>query len=128
MSMTHFGKASATVLLLAGLWAGSDPAAAAELGARVTRVPADVMLLRGGVTLACDNGHSYPLTARAVSVEGELVTGYLMTTPRRGVYVRLIPMGMGYRYAGKGIWLDGVRSAAVLNFGKYYSVACTVVG
>jgi hypothetical protein len=35
-------------------------------------------------------------------------------------------MGVGYRYAGRNIWLDGLRENANLNFGKHNSVACTV--
>ncbi|EGP07239.1 hypothetical protein CSIRO_2967 [Bradyrhizobiaceae bacterium SG-6C] len=35
-------------------------------------------------------------------------------------------MGVGYRYAGKGIWLDGHRGNAQLNFGKNNAVACSV--
>lgn len=80
----------------------------------------------GAFSLACANGHHYALQARAVSPAGELVTGYLYTRPRRAVHVRLIPMGNGYRYAGRGVWLDGIRSTAVLNLGKHYAVACTV--
>jgi hypothetical protein len=80
----------------------------------------------GSFSVACANGHHYPLRARAISPAGELVTGYLYTRPGRGVHVRLIPMGRGYRYAGRGIWLDGIREVAVLNFGKRHAVACTV--
>jgi hypothetical protein len=81
---------------------------------------------QGSFSVACANGHQYPLRARAISPAGELVTGYLYTRPGRGVHVRLIPMGNGYRYAGRGIWLDGIRQVAVLNFGKRHAVACTV--
>jgi hypothetical protein len=35
-------------------------------------------------------------------------------------------MGVGYRYAGRGFWLDGYRDNAVLNFGKQSQVACTI--
>jgi hypothetical protein len=80
----------------------------------------------GSFSLACANGHQYSLTARAVSPAAELVTGHLHLRPGRSVKVRLIPMGNGYRYAGLGIWLDGIRETAVLNFGKHHAVACTV--
>ncbi len=43
------------------------------------------------------------------------------------MHVRLVPMGVGYRYAGRGIWLDGFRDNALLNFGKHSQVACTIV-
>jgi hypothetical protein len=36
-------------------------------------------------------------------------------------------MGVGYRYAGKGVWLDGIREAAVLNFSNSHQIACTVL-
>jgi hypothetical protein len=35
-------------------------------------------------------------------------------------------MGAGYRYAGRGIWLDGVRNEAVLNFGARQAITCEV--
>jgi hypothetical protein len=79
-----------------------------------------------GLTLTCENGRSYPLCPIAVSIEGEIVTGRLGLSPGRGVHVRLVPMGVGYRYIGRNIWFDGVRSDAVLYLGKYRAVACTV--
>jgi hypothetical protein len=80
-----------------------------------------------GLTLSCENGRAYPLCPIAVSEEGEIVTGRLGIAPRRGVHVRLVPMGVGYRYIGRNVWFDGVRSEAVLYFGKSHAVACTVV-
>jgi hypothetical protein len=80
----------------------------------------------GPLALSCDNGRIYPLRVRAVSEAGEIVTGYLGTGHGR-VHVRLIPMGNGYRYAGRGIWFDGKRDVAVLYFGQYRSVTCTVI-
>jgi hypothetical protein len=80
----------------------------------------------GNLSLACSNGHTYALSPRAVAVDGDLVTGYLRLSPRRSVHVRLIPMGDGYRYAGRGIWLDGIRGDATLHFGKHRSVDCQV--
>jgi hypothetical protein len=76
--------------------------------------------------LSCDNGRDYAFCPRAVSAIGDVVTGTLLTGPHTRVDMRLIPMGVGYRYAGKGIWFDGYRSAAALNFGKYRAVACTI--
>lgn len=78
------------------------------------------------IVLVCENGRQYPLCPIAVSVAGELVTASLYTAPHRATYVRLVPMGVGYRYAGKGIWFDGLRENALLNFGDRSSVACTV--
>ena len=79
-----------------------------------------------GLTLSCENGRSYPLCPIAVTNEGEIVTGRLGVAPGRGVHVRLVPMGVGYRYIGRNIWFDGVRSDAVLYFGQNRAVACTV--
>ncbi len=79
-----------------------------------------------GLTLSCENGRSYPLCPIAVTIEGEIVTGRLGLSPGRGVHVRLVPMGVGYRYIGRSIWFDGVRSDAVLYLGKHRAVACTV--
>lgn len=78
------------------------------------------------LSLSCSNGRSYALTPRAVAYDGDVVTGYLHLSPRRSVHVRLVPMGVGYRYAGLGIWLDGVRGEAVLHFGKHRAVDCSV--
>lgn len=79
------------------------------------------------LVLSCEDGRQYPLRPRAVSVAGEVVTGYLMVTPRHQVHMRLIPMGSGYRYAGRGIWFDGIAGNAVLYNGPSRSVACSVV-
>ncbi|HET9717720.1 MAG TPA: hypothetical protein VFP60_16190 [Pseudolabrys sp.] len=78
--------------------------------------------------LSCENGRDYPLRPIAVSREYDLVTGYmLMTGHGRGVHMRLIPMGSGYRYAGPGVWFDGLRGNAVLNWGRADAVPCTVM-
>jgi hypothetical protein len=76
--------------------------------------------------VSCENGRNYTLRPRAVSIVGELVTGYLLTGRSGSVHVRLVPMGDGYRYAGRGVWLTGIRSSAVLNFGPDHAVPCTV--
>jgi hypothetical protein len=79
---------------------------------------------RGSAAISCDNGKTYSLVPSAVSDAGDIVTARLYTAPHRAVAVRLIPMGSGYRYAGRGIWLDGIRSQAILNFGKSTAIAC----
>ena len=81
---------------------------------------------RADFVAACDNGHRYPIEARAVSDQGDLVTGYLVTGHRRSAHLRLVPMGIGYRYAAHGLWLDGLRSDAELHLGKSRAVSCTV--
>jgi hypothetical protein len=81
---------------------------------------------RPAATVSCENGRTYAFVPAAVSDAGDVVTARLYTSPRHGVAVRLIPMGAGYRYAGRGIWLDGIRGQAVLNFGKSSAVACDV--
>ena len=79
------------------------------------------------MTLTCENGRTYPFCPIAVSDEGEIVTGRLVLGPGRGLHMRLMPLGIGYRYAGPGVWFDGVRQNATLNFGMHSAVQCTVV-
>ena len=67
-----------------------------------------------------------PILARAVSISGDLVTGYLVLSPHNAVHIRLIPMAEGYRYAGRGVWFDGLRGLAVLNLGKSQAIPCSV--
>jgi hypothetical protein len=100
------------------------PAQAADLGI----VPPAGAVLGGcsDIVLSCENGREYPICPIAVSLSGDIVTAKLHTGPNRPAYVRLVPMGVGYRYAGRNIWLDGLRENAILNFGKHNSVACTV--
>ena len=116
------GKFLVSAIFL-GLAVGTStrPAAAADLGL-MTSGPI------GGcseIVFVCENGQQYPLCPIAVSVVGEVVTASLFTG-RHAAHVRLIPMGVGYRYAGRGIWLDGFRENALLNFGKYNQIACTI--
>ena len=116
------GKFLVSAIFL-GLAVGTStrPAAAADLGL-MTSGPI------GGcseIVFVCENGQQYPLCPIAVSVVGEVVTASLFTG-RHAAHVRLIPMGVGYRYAGRGIWLDGFRENALLNFGKHSQVACSI--
>ena len=76
--------------------------------------------------LSCENGRTYPIRARAVTVDGDLVTGYLYTGHRHATHIRLVPMGAGYRYITQGVWVDGWGPDAELNFGKHHRLACTV--
>jgi hypothetical protein len=103
---------------------------AVVLGAVASALPLSTPASAGGaclgITVSCENGRSYALCPIAVSDEGDLVTAHFTVTPR-GMHVRLVPMGVGYRYIGPDIWLDGVREQAILHFGKNSSVACTVV-
>jgi hypothetical protein len=82
--------------------------------------------LRSNFVATCENGRSYPVRPRAVSDHGELVTGDLLTGHHGAAHIRLMPVGFGYRYAARGLWLDGWRGDADLHFGKHRSVACTV--
>jgi len=78
--------------------------------------------------LACEDGSNYPIHPMAVSRENDLVTGYLLRTGTgRSVHLRLMPMGTGYRYAGQGVWFDGLRGEAVLNWGRADAVSCSVM-
>jgi hypothetical protein len=85
--------------------------------------------LYGGSSLwlSCENGSRYPIRPIAVSEDGDLVTAQL-GLGRRGLHVRLIPLGAGYRYAGRGVWFDGWRESVYLYMSKYRPIACTVVG
>jgi hypothetical protein len=78
--------------------------------------------------LSCENGRVYPLCPIAVSDQGEVVTAHLAMGRGRGVHVRLVPMGSGYRYIGRGVWIDGVRGDATLFLGKDRALACSVAG
>jgi hypothetical protein len=84
--------------------------------------------LPGGPTfwLNCENGAEYAIRPLAVSDEGDMVTGQLLNRRRQGLHIRLIPMGFGYRYAGRGVWFDGWRESVYLYFSKYRPIACTV--
>ena len=103
---------------------GALPAAAADLGL-ITKGPNSIGSCTE-IVFTCDNGRQYPLCPIAVSVVGEVVTASLQTGHRGGTHVRMIPMGVGYRYAGRGVWLDGFRDNALLNFGKHSQIACTI--
>jgi hypothetical protein len=105
-------------------WASAYPAGAADLGL-MTAGPGSVGNC-SEIVFTCENGRQYPLCPIAVSVVGEVVTASLHTGHRRAIHVRLVPMGVGYRYAGRGVWLDGFRENALLNFGKHSQVACTI--
>lgn len=117
--ITKFMTMIAFIGTAAALNTGS--AAAADLGLMTSG--------RGGcseIVFVCENGRQYPLCPIAVSVVGEVITASLYTSPRGATHVRLIPMGVGYRYAGRGVWVDGKRENALLNFGKHSQVACTI--
>jgi len=116
------GKFLVSAIFL-GLAVGTStrPAAAAVLGL-MTSVP------DGGcseIVYLCEIVQQYQHCTINVSVAGEVVTASLFTG-RHAAHVRLIPMGVGYRYAGRGIWLDGFRENALLNFGKHSQVACSI--
>src|SRR6478609_2945446 len=80
----------------------------------------------GAFSIDCQDGSVYKLTSGPVLVPGDIVTGHLHLSPRHATPVRLIPMGQGYRYAGRGVWLDGIRERALLYRSKYNPVACVV--
>jgi hypothetical protein len=121
----EFSKFITTAIFLGfAVSVNPHPAAAADLGL-MTSGPSAVGSC-SEIVFTCDNGRQYPLCPIAVSIAGEVVTASLYTSPRSAMHVRLIPMGVGYRYAGRGIWLDGFRENALLNFGLHSQVACTI--
>jgi len=123
MRAIFFNFFKLVVFACAAVAANQRPAAAADLG----------IVPRGGavlgscaeVALVCENGRQYPLCPIAVTLSGDIVTATLQMGSHP-TYVRLVPMGVGYRYAGRGVWFDGLRENAVLSFGNYNSIACTV--
>jgi hypothetical protein len=120
-----FYKFVAAALFMGSAFAANPhAAAAADLGI-MTSGPSSVGSC-SEIVFTCENGRSYPLCPIAVSVVGEVVTASLHTGHHGATHVRLIPMGVGYRYAGRGVWLDGFRENALLNFGKHSQVACTI--
>ncbi|CCD90342.1 conserved protein of unknown function [Bradyrhizobium sp. ORS 285] len=86
----------------------------------------DLMLPGAAFAISCDNGGSYVLRSRPVLAPGQIVTGELRLSPRHAIPVRLIPMGDGYRYAGRGVWLDGINDQALLYLHKYQPIPCVV--
>jgi hypothetical protein len=119
-----FGKFIITAFLFGFAVCVSPPlAAAADLGL-MTKGPGAFGRC-SDIVFVCENGREYPLCPIAVTVAGEVVTASFHTG-HGSSHVRLIPMGVGYRYAGQGIWLDGFRQNALLNFGKHSQVACTL--
>lgn len=76
--------------------------------------------------VACENGANYLLQSHPTLYDGDVITGRFYLSPRHSVHVRLIPMGQGYRYAGRGLWLDGIRNQAVLFLHKNRPIACNV--
>ncbi|MFC0243783.1 hypothetical protein [Rhodopseudomonas telluris] len=96
--------------------------------ATAAAAPASAHFLLPGASfsISCADGASYVLRTPAVGMPGEIVTAHLHLAPHRAVPVRLIPMGDGYRYAGRGIWLDGIGSQALLYRTKYQPTACVI--
>jgi hypothetical protein len=113
-----------TALFVTLAFANPNSAAAADLGIMTSGRSAVGSCSE--IVFTCENGRTYPLCPIAVSVVGEVVTASLYTGHRGATHVRMIPMGVGYRYAGRGVWLDGFRENALLNFGKNSQVACTI--
>jgi len=114
MMRTRIVLHAAFAIALAALGLASPPAAA----------PARAVC--ADFTLSCENGVTYPFCPIAISSAGDVVTGLLELRPRRAVHMRLIPMGAGYRYAGRGVWFDGQHAQAELSFGPHQRLGCTV--
>ncbi|WP_315719527.1 MULTISPECIES: hypothetical protein [unclassified Bradyrhizobium] len=86
----------------------------------------DLMLPGAAFAISCDNGGNYVLRSRPVLAPGQIVTGELRLSAHHAIPVRLIPMGNGYRYAGRGVWLDGINDQAMLYLRKYEPIPCVV--
>jgi hypothetical protein len=111
--------------LLAAATAALVMAASAEGRAADLSTSGKILVGGGQLTLACDNGRTYPIRVRAVTDAGEMVTGFIQTAPRKHHHFRLFPMGTGYRYGGHGFWFDGGRGEATLYVDSRQA-ACTV--
>jgi hypothetical protein len=120
----RFLATAISTAIFVGFAVSANSAVAADLGLMTSGPSAAGRCSE--IVFTCDNGREYPLCPIAVTVVGEVVTASLFTSPHNAMHVRLIPMGVGYRYAGRGIWLDGFRENALLNFGKHSQVACTI--
>jgi hypothetical protein len=112
-------------LFAAAALAAVSFAAADARAADLAVTPQGKILAGARLTLNCDNGRTYPIRPRAVTELGELVTGYIQTSPGRSHHFRLFPMGNGYRYGGMGFWFDGIRGEATLYVDNR-TAACTV--
>jgi hypothetical protein len=106
--------------VLFGLLAGLSIAGA------TSAAEAQAYLPGADFAIACENGANYRLTSGPVTVPGDIVTAHLYLGPHHALPVRLMPMGEGYRYAGRGVWLDGIREHALLYLHKYRPLACVV--
>jgi hypothetical protein len=110
--------------ILVGLSAGLCLAGAvSQAGAQEFR-PDD--LPGADFSIACENGANYRLSSGSAVFPGDIVTAHLYLSPHHALPVRLMPMGVGYRYAGRGVWLDGIREHALLYLSKYRPLACIV--
>jgi hypothetical protein len=78
------------------------------------------------IVFTCENGRQYPLCPIAVSVFGESGNSIIVHSSIQSDSCSADTNGVGYRYAGPGIWLDGYRENALLNFGTHSQVACTI--
>ena len=101
-------------------------AGAAVIWGVSTMAPAHAM--ERGIAVSCSNGHTYYFRPYARTVRDEIVTGQLVLAPHRRVKMRLIPKGDGYRYAGRGVWLDGVGPVATLVIWKGAPLSCVIEG
>ncbi len=119
-----FRSVATVAFLVLAVAANSQAAGAADLGIMTSGTSAIGRC--NEIVFTCENGHTYPLCPIAVTVAGEVVTASLHLGRGHAMHVRLIPMGVGYRYAGHGVWLDGFRESALLNFSKNSQVACTI--
>lgn len=109
-----------------GLLAGMAVAGASSASSASPEYGAGAYLPGTSLAISCENGANYRLSSGVVTIPGDIVTAHLHLSPHHSMPVRLIPMGEGYRYAGRGVWLDGIREHALLYFSKYHPLSCVV--
>jgi hypothetical protein len=112
--------------VLSGLLAGMAVAGASSACIASPEPGAGSYLPGAVLAISCENGANYRLSSGVVAIPGDIVTAHLHLSRHHSLPVRLIPMGEGYRYAGRGVWLDGIREHALLYFSKYRPLACVV--
>ncbi|RED41939.1 hypothetical protein BJ123_102108 [Rhodopseudomonas thermotolerans] len=108
-------------------WIACGLLALTPVGAMAGKAHAEVLVLpESTFAVSCANGGNYLLKSGPVAEPGQIVTARFYFNPHRAASVRLIPMGNGYRYAGRDFWIDGIRDQALLYLRKHEPIPCVV--